>query len=261
VDEWLATVNAMEDRDLRLRPHVRALLHVYENQGLRLTVPWAPYPPGSNIPDEEWRAAFGPDMGAEQRFSVIEVLLDLQLVHYFIAMFRIYLGLTPLGAETARVIQAKLSGGLSAHIGLSPLASRAERSESGVIFISHSHQDNAFCSRLNGTLRDAGFQTWFDLNNLMPGDSLVEKIDYGLRNSDFVVIVHSAHSASSKWVQREYRSAITMETEGLIKKVTVIRLDETELPPLLMEKRWLRFNDESYQRQSVDLVSSLQLGK
>ncbi len=39
------------------------------------------------------------------------------------------------------------------------------------VFVSHSHQDNAFCQQIVQALRDAGADVWYDEHNLRLGRS------------------------------------------------------------------------------------------
>jgi hypothetical protein len=180
-------------------PEVRALLRVSEKRQVVLPVPDAPYPDGAASIDPLWQAEFRPDLTARQWSQVLLHLVELQLLHSNGAMMHIGWGLTPMGTQVAATLNAKLGRGFAASspFGADEAYATKVPSAARSIFISHSHADNEFCARVDADLKLAGFQTWFDLNDLMPGDSLVEKIDFGLRNSQSVLIVYSKHAAES----------------------------------------------------------------
>ena len=82
------------------------------------------------------------------------------------------------------------------------------------VFISHASEDKQrFVMRFAERLRSKGVDAWLDVWEMLPGDSLVEKIwDEGLKGCDAMIVVLSAHSIKSKWVREELNS-------GMIKKI------------------------------------------
>jgi hypothetical protein len=218
-------------------PEMRALTRLLEKQSGRVMTPGF-MPP--DIVNASWQAAFGPDLDAFGWSEVLHRLEALQLVHVNGGGGHLFWGLTPVGAMLAKRLKASSTGLLAS------------------VFISHSHKDTDFCERLDSDLSRQGYQTWFDLNTLGVGDSIVEKIDYGLKNSEYVVIVYSQHAAASAWVRREYQSALAMEVSGEIRKIIVVRIDDTESPPLLKDKRFLRFQANNYADALRELVRALE---
>jgi hypothetical protein len=62
------------------------------------------------------------------------------------------------------------------------------------VFISHASEDkNSVVHPLAEELMLRGLRVWYDKFTLKLGDSLREKIDYGLRYSRFGVVVLSPH--------------------------------------------------------------------
>jgi TIR domain len=195
-----------------------------------------------------WQELFGNELSSYQWSDVLERLASLRLVFTNGAAGHVGFGLTPLGIQVAKANRDSVP----AHY-FSPLT--------GTVFLSHSHRDNDFCRLLDRDLRNSGLQTWFDLNDLPVGDSIPAKIDYGMRNSNFVVLVFSKHSASSAWVKLEYETAITLETNGELDRFAVVKIDDEKLPPILARKSYVTFRTDSYSeeyRQSLTtLLSSL----
>lgn len=86
------------------------------------------------------------------------------------------------------------------------------------LFISHASEDKeALVRPLATQLRDIGYRVWYDEFELRPGDSLIERIDYGLSNSRAGVFVLSAAFFSKKWPKRELVGITTRQLhEGAI---------------------------------------------
>jgi hypothetical protein len=70
------------------------------------------------------------------------------------------------------------------------------------IFVSHSHEDGAFCRALVSALREAGADVWYDEHNLGAGD-LMNVIQQELGRRPIFVVILSKHAFTSRWVQRE----------------------------------------------------------
>ena len=70
------------------------------------------------------------------------------------------------------------------------------------VFVSHSHQDNAFCHAIVAVLRDAGADVWYDEHNLGSG-RLQEEILRELDTRPIFVVILSKAAFTSPWVKRE----------------------------------------------------------
>ncbi len=73
------------------------------------------------------------------------------------------------------------------------------------LFISHASEDKGIVRPLAQLLQKEGYSVWYDEFELKLGDSLSEKIDYGLANSRFGLVVLSPSFFSKNWPQRELR--------------------------------------------------------
>ncbi len=125
------------------------------------------------------------------------------------------------------------------------------------IFICHSSVNKSFVRRLVARLKKEGVEAWFDELEIRVGESIYQKINEGLKQSDFFAIVLSKASMKSKWVQEELSSASTME-KYLMKGIFVLPLllEECEVPPLLLGRRYANFKEdsESAYRELVDAI-------
>lgn len=81
------------------------------------------------------------------------------------------------------------------------------------LFISHASEDkDAFVRPLAEALRAVGFNVWYDEYVLKMGDSLREKIDLGLKNCDYGVVVLSKNFFEKNWAQKELDGLYALET-------------------------------------------------
>lgn len=86
-------------------------------------------------------------------------------------------------------------------------------SQTTKLFISHASEDKIdFVDPLKAKLQEAGFDTWYDKDQLTIGDSLLQKIGEGLNECDFGVVVFSKHFFAKKWPQAELDGLFALET-------------------------------------------------
>jgi hypothetical protein len=82
------------------------------------------------------------------------------------------------------------------------------------IFISHASEDKeSFVHPLAQELTARGVCVWYDKFTLRLGDSLREKIDYGLRSSKFGLVVLSPHFFRKDWPKKELDGLVALEGE------------------------------------------------
>lgn len=82
-------------------------------------------------------------------------------------------------------------------------------------FISYASEDKSdFALPLARKLRSIGIKIWFDDFCLKIGDSLREKIDLGLSNSKYGIVILSSNFFEKKWPQKELNALYCLEVEG-----------------------------------------------
>jgi hypothetical protein len=83
------------------------------------------------------------------------------------------------------------------------------------VFISHASEDKAEVARpLAEALQSKGLSVWYDEFELRIGDSLRRKIDKGIANSNFGIIVISRDFISKGWTNYELDGLITRAVNG-----------------------------------------------
>jgi hypothetical protein len=124
------------------------------------------------------------------------------------------------------------------------------------IFISYSSKDKKFVERLAKDLKNCGIKPWIDLWEIKVGDSIIDKVEKGISESEFVVAVLSKHSVSSSWVQEELNSAKIREIEKGRKVILPIVIGNCKIPSLLAHKRYANFR-YSYEDGLAELMAAL----
>jgi hypothetical protein len=71
------------------------------------------------------------------------------------------------------------------------------------IFVSHSNKDKKLASQLAADLKAAGFDIWYDSDDIRVGDNILEKIEQGLSECDNMIIILSPHALRSWMVRQE----------------------------------------------------------
>lgn len=82
-------------------------------------------------------------------------------------------------------------------------------------FISHASEDKDDIVRsLADALKDNGFKVWYDEFELKIGDSLRKKIDSGLINSRFGIVIISPSFVKKNWTEYELNGMVAREMNG-----------------------------------------------
>jgi hypothetical protein len=102
------------------------------------------------------------------------------------------------------------------------------------IFVSHSHNGNRFTARLVGDLRAAGADVWVDMTEIAYDDFL-KRINEGLANRDWMILVMTPDALKSPWVQLEVNAALGRVVKRKMRGVIPViakPCDDDEIPPL-----------------------------
>lgn len=105
------------------------------------------------------------------------------------------------------------------------------------IFISYSRQDEQVADKIVANLDSLGIPVWLDRREIQPGDSFLEKMNQGIGQASYVLVLFSNSSLQSKWVTREWASALANQSTTLIP----ILLEDGAIPPLLQDIVYIDF--------------------
>lgn len=127
------------------------------------------------------------------------------------------------------------------------------------VFLSHASEDkNRFVLYLAEKLRERGVDAWLDKWEMLPGDSLVDKIfEEGLKEAEAVLVVISKNSILKPWVREEINSAFVSRVSKGTKIIPII-LDDCEVPAVLQATVWEKINDlNNYEESFKRIVSAI----
>ena len=110
-----------------------------------------------------------------------------------------------------------------------------ERTE-GRLFISYATDDKVRVQEYCRELAKQGVSVWLDQNDIDPSDDLVRRINDGIAGSRYALLFYSSRYAAKPWTSAEHDAIMHAAVVSRDRKVFVVRLDETELPPLLTGK-------------------------
>jgi len=99
------------------------------------------------------------------------------------------------------------------------------------VFISHSAKDSWFVKELVVDLMKNSITAHTDEQSLIAGDNLEEKLLEFIANSEYVIIIVSNNTTTSKWIQREFEMAERLNKRIL--PVMIEDIDDQEIPDFL----------------------------
>ncbi len=122
------------------------------------------------------------------------------------------------------------------------------------VFISYARKDkDRFVLEFARRLRAHGVDAWIDIWEMLPGDSLVDKVfEEGIKNARAMIIVLSQNSVDRPWVREELNTAFLRRLSGKLRIIPVV-IDDCEIPEALRSTLWEKIGDlteydEEFQR-------------
>ncbi len=112
------------------------------------------------------------------------------------------------------------------------------------VFLSHASEDKArFVNEFASRLRENGVDAWLDKWEMLPGDSLVDKIfEEGLKEAEAIVIVLSKNSVSKPWIREELNSSVVARIQKGTRIIPVV-IDDCDVPEVLKATLWESIHD------------------
>ena len=123
------------------------------------------------------------------------------------------------------------------------------------VFLSHASEDkDRFVLDFATRLRNKGINVWLDKWEILPGDSLVNKIfDEGIKNAQAIIVILSQHSIGKPWVREELNAAVVRKINGISKLIPVI-IDDCEVPEALRSTVWQRIGNLNEYDSDLDSI-------
>ena len=135
----------------------------------------------------------------------------------------------------------------------SPVPSELRIKGDPSVFISHSSLDKQLARRLALELAKRGVDVWLDEWAIQVGDSISRRVEEGLQNSTHFIFLLSPQSVTSKWVENEWRAALSREMAKEEVIVVPVLVAKCELPLLLRDRKYADMS-ESFERGLNELL-------
>lgn len=134
------------------------------------------------------------------------------------------------------------------------------------VFISYSSKDRAFVERLSEKLIENRVGVWLDKWEMKPGDSLIDKMQSGLDDSSYLLVVLSKHSVESEWCKKERNAGLIKEINSKNVVLIPILLEDCSIPMFLQEKVYADFRsdfDNGFKElfRSLSVIANDHLGR
>jgi hypothetical protein len=117
------------------------------------------------------------------------------------------------------------------------------------VFISYPHADRDRVIPIASYLGRLGLQVWMDIKEMAAGQAIVEQVSKAIAKSDLYVVVLSPSALSSKWVNHELNTALTLEINHGRPRVLPVVISKAELPVSIQSRLY------------VDMAETLDAGK
>ncbi|GAB4546516.1 MAG: hypothetical protein Tsb0013_05420 [Phycisphaerales bacterium] len=114
------------------------------------------------------------------------------------------------------------------------------------VFISHSSTDDEFAKWLKQQLSQAGCSVWLDDDEISVGERIAGAVNEGIKSSRFIVLLMSNASIESGWVDAEWQSRISEEIKGRAVHILPALIEDCNVPPLLVDKRYADFRSDKH---------------
>lgn len=106
------------------------------------------------------------------------------------------------------------------------------------IFISYSHADKDIVDHLATHMVKRNAQVWVDTWELNVGDSIIQRVQDAITESDALLVVLSHTSTKSEWCKKELNSGLIRELDEKRVVVLPVIIDDCEIPIFLREKMY-----------------------
>jgi hypothetical protein len=127
------------------------------------------------------------------------------------------------------------------------------------VFISHASEDKErFVTDFATKLRASGIDAWVDRWEMLPGDSLIDKVfEEGIKNAQAMIVILSKYSLQKRWVREELNAGMVRRISGKYKIIPVL-LDDCEVPEALRSTVWEKIaNTKNYEKEFDHIISAI----
>lgn len=126
------------------------------------------------------------------------------------------------------------------------------------IFLSHSHKDKEIVRWFRNVFEEEGIKVWFDESEILPGDSIIQKISDGMKKSKYVAVFVSENlnlENMSQYVGWEVSMGKVKDLEdktGRLIPVLIASSVEAKLPQEMLDKNYADFRDQRLDKSNPE---------
>ncbi len=127
------------------------------------------------------------------------------------------------------------------------------------VFVSHASEDKErFVLAFSRKLRERGIDAWVDKWEMLPGDSLVDKIfEEGIKQASAVIVILSKNSEKKPWVVEELNAGYVKRINEKSKLIPIL-IEDCDVPECLRSTLWVRINNlDDYDTELDSIVASI----
>ncbi len=124
------------------------------------------------------------------------------------------------------------------------------------IFVSHASQDKRIASRVAMGLKAFDYDTWYDDWELLAGDSIIQRIEAAISQTDVLLVLLSRSSVDSQWVSRELSAGLARQLSGKGVMVIPVVVEDCEIPVMLADTKYVDLRG-NFERGFRDLADAL----
>lgn len=132
----------------------------------------------------------------------------------------------------------------------------ADKDKDKKIFLSHSSLDKSIVISLALDLEKRGLIPWVDAFDILPGESIVSKINEGITSCDFALLFLSHNSLQSNWVLKEWETMLWDEIDSGKVKIIPVKLDDCEVPKILQTKKYIDLSKD-YNAGLFEIITAI----
>jgi hypothetical protein len=124
-------------------------------------------------------------------------------------------------------------------------------------FISYNKADSILAELTAMFLKSEHIDVWFDEWEISAGDSIIQEINTGLDPCTHFFVLWSRNAAKSNWVRKELYSTLSRAIEENLLKAIPIRIDQSPLPPLLRDIKYIKFEENMMEQYREDVIKAV----
>lgn len=124
------------------------------------------------------------------------------------------------------------------------------------IFLCHSSVDKPFVEKLANDLRKAGANVWFDKWEIKVGESILWRIEEGIRAQEYLAIILSPDAIVSDWVKTELGAVWSRQMNERRILVLPILYRDCDIPYILRDRKYADFRS-NYEKGFLEICSAI----